>query len=460
MKSSAFPRNLSLTSLVVMACLFAPRAFAAQADLDDLVGRLDAGFLQTFDGQTLHRWQETYQNACLNEIPRLARLLAQDEVELPHDPFARHLQFLRQTLPQMQDKQVQAMDLHVQISQKWMSAPPSSQQATALRAQMSEQEKTVKVYQTIVATLQERITYLDKCARLATKSFGEAVSERQARAKPKTATAKPSTKVDTSGDSIAMPTGVTQEIAYDPKKGLSIGRVAELGPAVAVEDVPVGVTATSNVERGRPSSTDLDSALQEAARKCKDAYQRAYEDLLRKRRTTIDEAKAEIPKLEACVRQKTQELAEWKRRRQEAAPNSSPEQLRLLRQERDKWQAKAESMEDQAAKNDAARKWDIYQKELARVEGEMRKLQLLDETVEQTERQLIECQTRLQLMREKIAAAEKALGDSLERAIAAHRAKRFAEIERLLASRNLTALQRCAAQGFMDLDEILRELYR
>lgn len=443
-----------------------PGCLASQQEIDRILQSVDAGFRQTFDGKTLRRWQESYQTACAREVPRLARLLQEEGTDLRFDPYEQHRTLLRNTLPGMQDKQMKAMDLHVQLSQQWMALPSTSAQAANLRAQMANQEKTVKLYDSIVATLRERIAYLDKCATFAEKEFAAAAQARQTAR----TTRAPVVRAGPASSSVAMPTGVEKPVEYDPKKGISIGRIGELEPPLTTHTVPPTVAATSNIPSGA-SNADVTAALQQAAQKCKEAYQRAYDQLLQNKRKTVQDSKNEIPKLEACIREKRAELATWQQRRNETLQelNANREHVRNLQQELALWRDKATKMEDQAAKNTAARKWDVYEKEAQRVEQEIRnelggqgtlqrKLQLIDETIAAIRQQMIDCEVRLQLFREKIAAAEKALNDSIRRAIEAHRQKRWAEIERLLTRRDLTALQRCAQQGYVDLNDLLRNL--
>lgn len=451
----------------LLLVLLWPACMASQQEIDTILQRVDAGFRQTFDGKSLRRWQETYQSACAQDVPRLARLLQEEGTDLRFDPYGQHRDLLRKTLPGMQDKQMQAMDLHVQLSQQWMALPPTSQQAINLRTQMSNQEKTVKLYDSIVTTLRERLTYLDKCARFADQQFAAAAQAKQSTrpSRPPVVSTRPAT-----GGSVAMPTGISQPIEYDPKKGISIGQIGELEPSLTTHSVPPTVAATSGIPP-KPGSADVNAALQQAAQKCKDAYQRAYDQLLRNKRKTVADSKNEIPKLEACIREKRAELANWQQRRNETLQElgANREHLRNLQQELAIWRDKTENMAKQAGKFGAADKWKSYDAEEQRVAQEIsneengqralqRKLTLIDETIAAIRLQMVDCEVRLQLFREKIAAAEKALNDSILRTIEAHRQKRWAEIERLLANHNLPALERCAQQGYVDLNDLLRNL--
>jgi hypothetical protein len=472
-------RHTSQFLLCTLLLLAPAPARADQAEINAIVARVAAGFGQTFDGQKLRRWQETYQNACLNEIPRLARLLQEDGADLPHDPYGQHRDLLRQTLSQMEDRHIQAMDAHVQLSQKWLGLPSTSSQAQALRGQMAAAEKNVKLYESIVATLRERLTYLDKCARLAEKSFADAARERAAQANTRVAQKPPAprppaTRPAGPGDgTIAMPTGVPAKIDYDPKKGVSIGLIGEQAPVLTSGNVPTSPPASTTISSSHVSSAEVDAALRQAAEGCKARHNTAYRQLQERRRKTIEDAKAEIPRIEQCIRDNIREKEKWEQKlNEESASGRNPGQqgtihevladrLQRLNAERNMWAERANKMEDQAAKNDAYRKWDQYNKEFERVDRELRKVKLISDNILASEQQKIDCEVRLQLLREKIARAEKVMGgDSLERTIAAHRAKRFAEIDRLLASRNLSALQRCVAQGYLELDDLMQELYR
>ncbi len=272
--------------------------------------------------------------------------------------------------------------------------------------------------------------------------------------------------------SLPLATGGAQTQVPEPVQAwpleLAQGSIRELNEALQGQRKP----AKPSPPPAPPLSPELELALEQAAGACRKAYVNAYESRLATKRQTIETAKLKIPKLQVCIGQSRQMVTQGRQTRRELDPplaNNRAEQQRLQAEIKALTQ-QAEHAEDKPVLR--GKSWDEAQKKLEVLQAQLagkktaqaeleRKARLMDGFVQDQLVKESHCDADLKMLRERISAAEKAMAKdgNVPRLFEIHKQKRFVEILRLQQNRDLHALKRCADQGYLELDDLMKNLF-
>ncbi len=223
-----------------------------------------------------------------------------------------------------------------------------------------------------------------------------------------------------------------------------------------------------------PSSTpsrspDMQQQLIQAAKDCKSAYNLAYKGLLEKKQEAIQKAKLAIPELQKRIADASSWVGKYHKLRiqvQEALEQNEIRQkslqqeiapLKKLQSEESHFAVHGKAWTDRQAKlNLLNSQLDISSAGHTRLQS--REAWLNKEIQTQLGEQMSN-EASLSTLQTRIKEEESALKMKIPDVIEAHRQKRFAEIEKLRQNGELGALKRCAEQGYLSLDDLMRTLF-
>lgn len=242
----------------------------------------------------------------------------------------------------------------------------------------------------------------------------------------------------------------------------------------SIKDVQESLGQSKSISPS-PSSTpsrppDMQQQLAQAAGDCKKAYNKAYESLLERKRGAIRNAQMEIPKLQARIADASSWVEKYRKLRIQVQETLEQNEIRQksLRQEIAPLE-KLQSEESHFAVHgkawtDRQAKVDRLNSQLARSRDEHTQLQSreawLNNEIKIQLAQQVNSEASLLTSLTRIAEEESALKSKIPGVIEAHRQKRFAEIEKLRQNGELGALKRCAEQGSLSLNDLIRTLFR
>lgn len=221
-----------------------------------------------------------------------------------------------------------------------------------------------------------------------------------------------------------------------------------------------------------PLSPQQQQALDQAASACQQAYVDAYDKLLKKKRQTIEKAKLQIPNLQSCITQSRAMVTQGRQTLRDLAQPLADIRAQIVPLEAEiaGLKARRTQAQEKPAGINEVNPFIVVEQKLVPLEAQLsnkkateaelvRKTGLMEQQVNDQLRKQILCEADLPILRERISAAEAALADRVPKLFEIHKQKRFAEIRQMQENRDLGAMQRCAERGYMDLDDVLRNVY-
>lgn len=242
----------------------------------------------------------------------------------------------------------------------------------------------------------------------------------------------------------------------------------------SIKDVQESLGQQRAISPAPPSpssrSPDITQQLAQAANGCKSAYNRAYQGLLEKKQGAIQKAKQAIPELQKRVADASSWVEKYRKLRIQVREALAQNDIRQksLRQEIAPLE-KLQSEESHFAVHgkawtDRQAKLDLLNRQLTQTRDDYTKLQSreawLNKEIQTQLGQQVGNEASLSTLQTRIQEEERALKKKIPDAIEAHRQKRFEEIEKLRQNGELGALKRCAEQGYLSLDDLMRTLFR
>lgn len=223
-----------------------------------------------------------------------------------------------------------------------------------------------------------------------------------------------------------------------------------------------------------PSSTpsrppDMERQLAQAANDCQKAYNRAYKGLLEKKQGAIQKAKLPIPELQKRIADASSWVEKYRKLRIQVQETLEQNEIRQksLQQEIAPLE-KLQSEESHFAVHgkawtDRQAKLDLLNSQLAKSRDAHTQLKSreawLNKEFQTQLGEQVSNEASLSTLQTRIKEEESALEKKIPGVIEAHRQKRFAEIEKLRQNGELGALKRCAEQGDLSLDDLMRTLF-